>query len=223
MDQQPFRTGTTWLTDYQLVLLDVLFNVGVAFDSLRRDTFLEEWNLGYAHALDDAALASDLRRLCERGVLDTDADRPWFRMTAAGGELWSLERLPVWERFVTGRHRGTGRGHATQAVVAGSGAVRDDFLALFPHPPVLVRTAVMDSPRLLDWRDFPRGYAGVVMYRTPPVLAGGAARREMAEWPGRVARQERERTWWWDVRQLQRFVPYERRAEQVSAPPPSDE
>jgi hypothetical protein len=109
MGDRPYRTGTTWLTDDQLVLLDVLFNGGTWLRLLGREHFLEQWNLGYAHGLDDATLECNIRWLWEHGVVERerDGEHTWFRMTPDGGDLWSRERRPVWERYCMERYTTT--------------------------------------------------------------------------------------------------------------------
>jgi hypothetical protein len=97
MRNLPFRTNKTWLTDDQLVLLDVLFDKDTPFWLLRREDFLERVNLGYAHSLDDGELHANLRGLVEHEVLTAECDggETYFRMTAGGGELWSQEHSRI--------------------------------------------------------------------------------------------------------------------------------
>ncbi len=86
MSDLPFRTGTSWLTDDQLVLLDVLFDSHAGLHLLRADGFSEFWNLGYTHTLDDAALECNMKWMCEHGVIEEYTDDGCrFRMTESGG------------------------------------------------------------------------------------------------------------------------------------------
>src|SRR5436190_20042369 len=132
MQELPFRTCKTWLTDDQLILLDVLFRGGTSFRLLRRDGFLEQWNDGYAHRLDDPELRCNLRWLCEHGVLEAEGngDEAVYRMAAAGGEMWSQERCPVWDRYCTECYRTTSRGRTMLTVYAVSSRIRDEVLTL---------------------------------------------------------------------------------------------
>ena len=137
MSAQPFRTGATWLTDDQLILLDVLFDRGATIRLLRRGIFHEQWNLGYVHSLDDVELKNTLHLLCEHGVLKplSISERVSFRMTRVGGEMWSLERCPDWTRYCTEQYRDLSGGRTLMTVMAASPVVRDHFLALWPKGP----------------------------------------------------------------------------------------
>jgi hypothetical protein len=209
MQNRSYRSGKTWLTDDQLVLLDVLFDAGTSFRLLRRENFLEQWNLGYAHALDDASLECNIRWLCEHGVVERECDgsRTWFHMTRDGGELWSQERCPVWERYCIERYKTISRGRTLMSVMAVSPKVRDDFLALWPQYPARRRSAVVADHPLIGWHPFPRIYVGVATYKEPhewtPAEYAVWAEQHLQHW----AMLERERTWWRCVPELQRFVP----------------
>jgi hypothetical protein len=221
MRDRPYRTGTTWLTDDQLVLLDVLFDVSASLHLLRRENFLEQWNLGYDHGLDDAALECNIRWLCEHGALEPqrDGDHTWFQMTGGGGELWSKERCPVWERYCTERYTTTSRGRTQMSVMAVSPEVRDHFLALWPEYPARRKTTVISDCPLIAWHPFPRVYVGVATYEerhqwTPAEYVVWAEQHHL-HW----AMLERERSWWRCVPELQRFAP--RPAEPSGAPDPA--
>jgi hypothetical protein len=199
----------TWLTDDQLILLDVLFDAGATLRLLRRENFLEQWNLGYAHGLDDAALECNMRWLCEHSVLEPqrDGDHTWLAMTRDGGELWSRERCPVWERYCTDRYTTTSRGRTQMSVMAVSPEVRDHFLSLWPQYPARRKTAVISDRPLIGWHPFPRVYVGVATYEerhqwTPSEYVVWAEQHRQ-HW----AMLERERSWWRCVPELQRFVP----------------
>jgi hypothetical protein len=219
MRERPYRTGVTWLTDDQLILLDALFDLRAGFGLLRRDSFEVQWNFGYAHALDDAALACNLRWLCEHGALaaEGDGDRACYQMTHSGGELWSRERCPVWERFCVDRYRTTPRGRTLLSVMATAPGVRDDFLKLWPEAtPLRRRTAVFADHQLIEWRPPGRVYVGLATYEEPHQWTSA----EYFVWAElqreRRARLERERSWWRNVLELQRFLPG--RAEPFAAP-----
>ena len=52
MQQLPYRTNTTWLSNEDLIILDALFDGGAEFHLLRGRGFREQWNLGFSHELD---------------------------------------------------------------------------------------------------------------------------------------------------------------------------
>jgi hypothetical protein len=209
MSNRPFRTGKTWLTDDQLVLLDVLFDKGASYRLLRRAGFLEQWNLGYTHNLDDPVLECNLRWLCEHGVLEQkrDVNQTWFQMTRDGGELWSQERCPVWDRYCIEWYATTSRGRTRMTVFAVSPKVRDDFLALWPQYPARRRILTLTDCLLIEWHPFARVYVGIATYQelrqwTPAEYVVWAEQHRQ-HW----AMLERERSWWRCVLELQRFAP----------------
>jgi hypothetical protein len=211
MHNRPYRTGETWLSDDQLVLLDALFKgYKTAVRLLRRSSFNAQWALGYAHELDDTALKSNIRLLCEHGVLAIkhDCDETRLQITCEGGELWSRERCPVWERYCTDRYKTTLRGRTLMSVRAISPQMRDEFLDLCPQRPARCKTAVLGSCTLIHWRPATPIYVGVATYEEPCEWTP----EEFTEW----AEQERQhlttveqnRSWWRTIRELQRFVPH---------------
>ncbi len=209
MSNRPYRTGATWLTDDQLVLLDVLFNGGTSLRLLSRKNYLEQWNLGYTHKLNDASLECNIRWLCEHGVIERerDGEHTWFHMTPHGGELWSQERCPVWERYCMERYTTSSRGRTLMSVMAVTPEVRDHFLALWPQYAARRRTAVVTDRPLIGWHPFPQVYVGVASYEEPrrwtPAEYTVWAEQHRQHW----AMLERERSWWRCVPELQLFVP----------------
>jgi hypothetical protein len=209
MVELPFRTSKTWLTDEQLILLDVLFQGGASFDLLRDEGFREQFNLPYSHNLNDGQLQCQLRWLCERGVLEAkrDHDRIVFHVTAAGGALWSQERCPVWERYCIETYKTTSRGRTMMTVLAVSPRVRDDFLTRWPLDPARRRSITMKDQGLIGWHRFGQLFVGVATYEEPRRWTP----EEYAIWVERHQRHqamlERERSWWRFVEELQRFVP----------------
>jgi hypothetical protein len=204
----PFRTGRTWLTDDQLILLDAMFARGTFFRLLCREGYFEQWNLGYAHRLDEAELRLNLRWLCEHGVLGSEVsgNQTVFHLTPAGGDLWSQERCPVWDRYCTECYRTTSRGKTMMTVYAVSSRVRDEFLALWPPAPARRRTSTIVDRGLIGWRPFSQVFVGVATYQEQRECTPA----EYAEWARRYHQHqvvlENQRTWWRCVPELQRFV-----------------
>jgi hypothetical protein len=209
MQDRPFRTYRTGLADEQLILLDVLFDVGASFELLREEGFQEQWNLVYSHGLDDRSLRSHLRWLSEHGALEigSHSGRPLYRMTPAGGELWSQERCPVWERYCLDRYKTTSKGRTLMSVMAVSPHVRDSFLALWPLYPARRRAATITDPGLIRWHPFPRLYVGVATYHEPHEWTPDEYAVWVEQYRQHQAVLERERSWWRCVPELQRFVP----------------
>ncbi|WDQ17356.1 hypothetical protein [Rhodopirellula sp. P2] len=61
-------------------------------------------NVGYSHGLTDSQLHATLLRMQMRGLIGIssalDDAESSVTLTPAGGEQWSLERAPVWDRFI---------------------------------------------------------------------------------------------------------------------------
>jgi hypothetical protein len=208
MQELPFRAHNTWLSDEQLFLLDVLFDGGTSFELLRHEHFFEQWNLGYSHNLDDRHLGCELQWLCQHGVLAEVSYRgkTVFQMTAAGGELWSQERCPVWDRYCMNRFKRTSKDRTLISVIAVSPKVRDDFLTLWPMTSARRRASKIANYRLITWRPFSECFVGVMIYREQLEWTC----EEYAAWAEECLQHqavlERERSWWRCVRELQRFV-----------------
>lgn len=203
----PFRTGTTWLGDEELILLDVLFDGGAPFRLLRRDVFRDQWNLRYSHNLSDDELRCHLRWFCEHGVLETEVDlgQTVYWMTPAGGELWSSERCAVWDRYCAVRHTTTtSKGRSLVSVVAVSPRIRDDFLRLESKHRARRRVATIADYGLLRWHPFSQLHFGIV---TDTEWIPEECSDYEAQWREFRTRLNSERSWWGSVKELQRFTP----------------
>jgi hypothetical protein len=163
-----FRTNATDLSDDELRLLDVQFDAAVPLRCLRSGRFEETWNQP-SHDLDDAALDTTIRRMCDRGVLETEQlfDETFVLLTNRGGELWSDERCPVWDRYATERYNETKSGRYYATVVAASESTCEDFVDLGIPPwdmsNARVRMFAIRRHNLIYWRAFPSQFAAVVM------------------------------------------------------------
>jgi hypothetical protein len=218
MSDQPYRTGTTSLTSDQLVLLDALFDKNMSPRLLSKDGFLLQFNLGYAHSLEDAALERSIESMCEDGILERFSSHlgiESIRVTRRGGELWSQERCPVWDRYCMDSYRDTLRGRTMMTVVAVSVEVRDHFLALWPEGLARRKKATLpDCRQQISWHPFDQVYVGVAIYDEPCAIPCEdpeennrrfklVSERDAERWE----MLEDERSWWRCVRELQRFVP----------------
>jgi hypothetical protein len=219
LNKLPFRANATWLANAHLILLDVLFDRKcVAFSCLRNDGFRELWNLAYSHDLDDDKLMQNLRALCKNGVLESEVrgTNICFGMTAFGGQLWSEERRPDWERFCSQQGIRSWKGLTITRVFAVRQQILRDFLRLSPRDPPTDRAwhdtvgniAEVEDHGLIPWRPFPHIYCGGAIDTEFP---NSWECEEYVDYQKRYlehhARLNRERTWWENVPQLQRFVP----------------
>ena len=116
MEPLPYRTYATSLSDDELILFDTFWYGSTWAHLLYGEFFLEQWNLGYKHALSDEQLCKTIWSLFGRGLLTLWKDpcsrhnRLCVSLTDRGGELWSTERCPVWHRWATDSYRETRRG-----------------------------------------------------------------------------------------------------------------
>jgi hypothetical protein len=87
----------------ELILFNALFDVWDTPESLLPVNFATAFNLPYTHDLDTADVRTTIGGLIERGLIQSRVGRsPQKRsrgsLRAAGGELWTLEREPAWDR-----------------------------------------------------------------------------------------------------------------------------
>lgn len=208
MHPLPYRTGTTWLSDADLIVLDVLWDGAAQFWFLRHQEFDLRINVPYSHDLDDDQLRCRLKWMCEHGVLET---YDWegnsaYCLTPHGGELWAQERCPVWDRYCRFRYT---RSQRVLAITAVSAAIRDECLEMeYMHTTRIliqrVRRATISRHELLYWRTFPRLYVGLITYVEQPLSP-----LEKAQcWRGIIDKNERKRGWWETVGELQKFLPH---------------
>ncbi|WP_146678761.1 hypothetical protein [Pirellula sp. SH-Sr6A] len=100
------------MSDDELLLFDFLFDKSLSFHHLRMEDYSFHMNCPYSHSLTDADLELTLASLVARGFLNCRVGKIWrietrdyvdgktYTMTASGGYLWELERLPDWDQYV---------------------------------------------------------------------------------------------------------------------------
>lgn len=199
MQNLPFRTGETWLTDGQLVLLDVMFEgFRISFPLLKSDHFSEQWNVNYSHDFSDEELLCNLHWLCEHGVIEMNMEenQSLFEITRAGGDLWSKERRPLWDRYCTARWKEGYTGRVFMSVIATSPGIRDDYLRLHQMESVGCRRASISDYGVIPWRRFPQLYVAVTRFDEQRRLC-----------PEAYARLKSDCSWWTNTSNMQRFLP----------------
>jgi hypothetical protein len=211
MCRLPFRTGATDLSQDNLLLLDVLFDGGAPIRLLRREGFVEQW-MSCPHNLDDSQLRAELRAMCDHGLLCPDANSRGEQcvvMTEHGGDLWSQERCPAWDRYLIDCYRETIQGVPYVSIKATSAAIAYDMLR-FGGPcgnwildGVRVRKFKIRNHHLIPWRSFPHLYVLVAMNyaESDSYFSDPTTYRQHLDG---LAQQ---RTWWRSVRELQKFLP----------------
>lgn len=205
MQKLPFRTNKTWISDSELILLDVLFACRVRFRYLRREIFGPQWFLGYSHSLDDFELRRRLEFLCERDVLICEeyGDETIYTMTAMGGELWSQERCPIWERFCTERYKRTVSGRELMSIVAISQHVQDEFLQGWAPSSARRRNFTISDYGLINWHSFNQLHVGIAIYNENNQSTPDEALEHHCQ---KTTYYHHNRGWWRSVPELQKFL-----------------
>jgi hypothetical protein len=197
------RTFCTSLSNDELILFDALFDVWDTLESLLPKNFVTAFNLPYTHGLDAGGVRTTIERLIERGLIQSRAERTpsteitWLALTAAGGELWTLEREPAWDRFcddaswpadpddgswlmrIRSPSLETARAAMRTGIRCGLHAVTAQHI-----------TEATTEEALIPWRRFPIVYELRAPLATPAPVD--------VDW----ARYERERRWWRTLSEL---------------------
>jgi hypothetical protein len=205
MQKRLFRTNTANLSPDELLILDVLFDGDAPVRSLRRDSFELTFN-SQCHALDDNQLRSTLHRLIDEYILFTSEDDGISRvgLTKYGGSLWALERCPIWEKYAIERYGETVSGRPFITICTTSPSILDDILRIGgPGRPwradtARVRKYEITRHNLIYWHPFPRAYVAVVM--------NAVSDEQNDTWENMRIRED-FRTWWRNVREMQKFMP----------------
>ncbi|MDB4614286.1 hypothetical protein OAH18_01215 [bacterium] len=125
MDNPPTRTGTTFLTDDDLLIYDFLTLGWTHISLVRQVDYGFHMNCGYAHSLADADLLDRIHDLAQLRLLAYRHARRRRRVkpppkgqlpftfafppaiisfNADGADIWEQERCPDWDRYVSFRH-----------------------------------------------------------------------------------------------------------------------
>ena len=104
MDSPPPHSGRSDLSNPELLLCDFLWEHTVMTRCLADEAYPLHMNVRYSHGLSLRQLHSTLERMTERGLVTVSAPfadaESSVTLTPHGGEQWSLERNPDWERFI---------------------------------------------------------------------------------------------------------------------------
>jgi hypothetical protein len=209
MHELPYRTNSTWLSDDHLILLDAIFDHGAWEADLTQAAIGSLCNLPYSHNFSDDQLQQQLAELSGQHVITRHMNEhgPTVRITANGGDLWCRERTPIWDRFCTERYKTTLRGQTLMSVIAVSAEVRDTFLEIWPMYPARRRRTVIRDFGLIKWHPFTQLHVGLATYDEPNSWSGDEYISHRKASSEHQALLRRERTWWRNVKELQRFMP----------------
>jgi len=169
MTVQKHRTHSTDLSNDELLILDLLFDLHTTAPMLRRCNIVPQFN-SEPHGLSDTELRITLDRFMRDGIT-TFTDHEWnghryIALTEHGGQLWEQERCPIWNRYCTDRYKTTSRDRTLLSVVAVSPSIRDDFLRLWPEYPARRKKRTISDYGLISWRAFPELHVGLATYDT---------------------------------------------------------
>ena len=198
------RTGRTTLTGDELILFDALFDVWDTLESLFPQVFRSSRNLPYSHRLDEAGVRAVVEGLLQRGLIQqriergVSRDATWLTLTAAGGNLWTLERQPIWERYCedTSWPDEASDGHWLLSVNSPSLETARGFLGtaagcgLYKIESAEEPTTIQPMDNLIPWRRFEAIHELRVSISSPG--------HTPVDWD----RYRRERFWWRDVQEL---------------------
>jgi hypothetical protein len=194
----------TDLSDGELALLDVLLLYRANFYCLRDERFVARF-MHSSHGYDDAKLQKVLSSLCQRKVLKFDRQLNAFSMTELGCDLWSSERCPVWPKFAAERYGEHRSGKETVSIVATATDTLDEILTtgrelgMWQLDRAKVRRTRIRNHKLIAGRQFPILHVAVAVI-TPCAECEDFLYEDVSEC-------ERRRTWWRNVRELQRLLP----------------
>jgi len=205
MKGPPPRTGSTRLTDDELLLFDALFDVRLPLAALEREEFAA-LNLPYSHHLDASELQRTVQAFADaRWVRVTPNGRrpdlgPWIALTPAGGALWEVERRPDWDCFCIDFSGPEGsRGRWMLRVRSPLASVAEQFLdaaiacgLYVPRPGRIARRDV--RARMVPWKPL----QALAEIRMPLRSADQVSR--LVDW----RRYEATRSWWRSIQELVR-------------------
>jgi len=103
------RSHATELSDDELILFDVLFDSYTSVNSLKKE---DEFSLRFnykSHAMNANELKDTIERFVANGLMRfklcvhgrNNEIVTYVGLTEKGGKLWEMERLPIWDKFVT--------------------------------------------------------------------------------------------------------------------------
>jgi hypothetical protein len=195
----PARTKRTSLTDDELLLFDFMFDVFVPFHVLSREAYRIHMNVGYTHRLEDDELRRTLHGLQRRKLVRRKRGRgDWcYGLTAHGGKMWTLERRPVWSKYVSAWVSSDDSGTEFWLEISSpSTKTAEAFLATATEtrlyfPFGAVHQQHRGRSRLLYWKTFPR--ITLLKVRTNEVDL------PKTDWK----RYAKERIWWRFVGEIQ--------------------
>lgn len=197
MNRIPTRTGTTNLTDAELLLFDFLFQHHVRRQALERDAYQIHMNCAYSHGLNSDELDATIHSLVDRKLVleraSTDSTEPSYTLTSTGGELWERERRADWGLYVDSRQN---FGGTSQAALALDEKIARQYLGgQFAFGGVVVtgaiRTKTIHRCKLLPWRVF----SNVCVARVPIRRQTDHVRMDFETY-------DESRTWWQTVHEL---------------------
>jgi len=196
-----YRSGQSTLSSAELRLLDVIFDGNAPTRLLRDNVFATQWALP-SHGLNDDELDAAYFNLEKLGCVNRLESKrgPCLSITERGGKIWEVEREPEWSRYCSARQSASLKDCAIDSVCAVSPSIRDEYIKSAIFQPIRLKTVAISDPPLLTWKLFERIYVGLASYTEEQ-----QSTESFMEFSEHLRRVEEVRTWWSNVRQLQRF------------------
>ena len=211
-----FRTGSTELSDDDLLIMDALFDGGSLLKNLVQKWLGIQGNMPN-HSLSNNELTETLKRWVKFRWLTWERKTYSFysrparaydviSLTSTGGAIWEQERQPIWERYCTDGYRGNNPNRTMLTVIALSESTRNDFVRYIPEKVFRCSMHRLRDQGLLGWRNFESLYVSVLMIEQKNTCSF----EEFEQQRTRETEREYNRTWWRTVCELQRFHPPEK-------------
>jgi len=199
-----FRTHVTDLSDEELSFLDGLFeSPQCKLIKVNDSGFYRIWKISEGRPVIITEKRHDaIASLYRRGVLVIIMETKGFCITIfpAGGELWSLERCPVWEKFALWNCELSSTDNSSEEVVVRtvSAAVRDQFVEYFGPWAESFTTGTDPSFSLSPW-------TALSTFFTARILLSEDGQEQIDE-PDFLRKLTHRIKFWSNVSQLQNFL-----------------
>ena len=148
----------------------MLFDCNASLAQLSGSAYAIHMNCEYNHLLGDDELSDVIDSLLSRNLIrlvgnSANSLVPIYSLTESGGELWELERRPLWNRYVATSQNELGAFSAGSIVAlcvdesVGRKCLGAMFASGLIAPTGAIRSRILYDRRILPWKSFPSVYA----------------------------------------------------------------
>ncbi|MCH8273160.1 MAG: hypothetical protein IH851_00005 [Armatimonadetes bacterium] len=214
MTDLPFRSGATELSNDELFLLDFLATLAyhgrAGVYQFPQETYQQHMNIRYCHSIPDAEVENVLDNMARGGILQAKPDLPEFYdnrygLTRHGGDLWCRERMPVWRRYCSTMSSAVFHGDVGEMEVrCVDKQIGLDYLVISN---ALGHISILDDLQTTEWHPMPPEEL-VVWHPLPAAWIATIRVKNVDDMNrNRYDELDRQRTWWWTLDELQKFLP----------------